>query len=481
VRRLNLKASGLVSIFIASFILEYMFEQSLYNQEAFAPTPEIHEGDLFYNYEFKNWNFSPRLYKILGAAVLLDLLFLAVIGQADLTKKGCDTFITSTVCQVIDTAYVANVLFGTEREYADAVYEKTELKDADITFVDVSNEEPELQYPEGYFALANPEQAAFLQQQANNTNSGYIAPGIPVPTTSNDNNLLAQKAKLPKPNPNAVVGNIPSSPLGDSTDDPTVASEPNGPGSKKFPGSKTGTGQPTTSPKAGGQNGNTSATNNSTTAATEPDEAKQDQFGVYINKRPMKDQAKETIAKVTANEVKLDQPFKVVISATLGLGSDGKTIVLKNPTPEKVDKNIPNDPQLAKLAQEWILRVGDAGWFGYLDKLKSKKIVITVEQNETELIANVRADQPSVNDANSIAAGLKVLLGVAVDKAKGDDQLFLQKASVTSDGKAFILNFSIPKNEAQDMIQRKLAEGKEPAAQPSSTAVNSPAGNSASR
>ena len=62
-------------------------------------------------------------------------------------------------------AYVGTVLFGTEREYADVTYEKTELGDADITYIDVSGDTPPLTYPEGYFQIANPVQYAMLQQQ----------------------------------------------------------------------------------------------------------------------------------------------------------------------------------------------------------------------------------------------------------------------------------------------------------------------------
>ena len=57
-----------------------MFEQSLYNVETPAAAPAS-EGDLFHNYEIKNWEFGPRIYKILGAAGAVNLLALLVFAQ----------------------------------------------------------------------------------------------------------------------------------------------------------------------------------------------------------------------------------------------------------------------------------------------------------------------------------------------------------------------------------------------------------------
>jgi hypothetical protein len=217
--------------------------------------------------------------------------------------------------------------------------------------------------------------------------------------------------------------------------------------------------------KEGNANANQSLAQNNThanTATPSPPPggeavAKAQKLGIYINKRPMKDKAKETLAEVEAKKVALDKPFKVTVTGTLGLGKDGKTIVLKNPKPV-LDKNVKNDPAMEKLVQDWILAVGDAGWFGYLDKLKAKQLIITIEQNENELVASVKADQPDENYASTAASGLNSLLQIAATQVKDDEKTFLEKANVKSEGKTFMLNFAIPKPVVQDMIQRKLNE-----------------------
>lgn len=451
-----------------------MFEQELYDQQ--NPGVALHPGDLFYNYEIKNWIFSPRLYKILAASAIFNITALLVVGTSGLlTARGCNSPFVGRVCQVLDTVYVGSLIFGTESEYADADYTKTELEDADVTFVDVTGVEPPLSYPEGYFALANPEQQ-FTNVTDPNFGPGFLAPGIPANASPPGGGGLINTPPIsPNVNPNAIDGTLPSSPLGDTADNPTVA------GSTKGRGRRGGLGGRTNS----NSNANTEPTNTNTsnpTVAENTDEAKLDPWGVYINKRPMKEKAPGSLDMIEKEVIKIDSPFKVSIAASLGVGKDGKTIVLKNPKPIPADTSTTN-PEMVKFVQDWIIAVGDAGWFGYLTRLdpKPKNVIITVEQNDTELIATVKADQPTENQAKTQASSLGVFLVGAALVAKGDEQSFLQKASVTSEGKNFILNFKIPKPEVKDMVLRKLAEQKAKEAKPEGNALARPSDNTAKR
>jgi hypothetical protein len=451
-----------------------MFEQELYAYEDSQAVAE--PGDLFYNYEVKPWNFGPRLYKIIGLSAIANLLILVGFAQGNLLmRRGCDAPFVGHVCEVLDTVYVATAMFGTEREYVDAAYEKTELADADITYIDVSNVDPPLSYPEGYFQIANPEQ--YTMQQAGVDTASSFSNSFPGfnsnPTT--DNPLINTPQILPKSNPDPIKGGIPDSPFGSFGDEPPVSGTRKGRGGRIKVPSNSNTNTDTVA-----KNDSNTNTDANPTVTNPEDEAKADQFGIFINKRPLKDYAKGAVEKVDANEVKLDNSFKVVVSGTLGLGKDGKTIVLKNPKPLPT-QTAPNDPAMVKLVQDAILAVGDAGWFGYLDKLKAKNVVITVEQNNDVLVASVRADQPTESDAKQAASGLNTILAIAVPAAKGDEQTFLRQAAVTAEGKTFVLNFNIPKSLAQELIQRKLAESKEPKGEPNSTAVFSQDRKSASK
>ncbi|MEO6334203.1 MAG: hypothetical protein ABIO91_04395 [Pyrinomonadaceae bacterium] len=456
-----------------------MFEQELYNQEI----SEVHTepGDLFHNYEIKNWNFSPRLYKILGASAIFNVLALIIIASSGvLTARGCDSPFVGRVCQVLDTVYIGSLIFGTDTEYADVDYSKTELEDADVTFLDVTGVTPPLSYPEGYFQLANPEQQ-FADVTDPMGGSGFIAPGIPYSNpTIGGSGLINTPAIKPRSNPKSVIGTPPASPFELSTDD-------NGNDNPTLPGNRKGRNRP--------QSNTTAATNTDTdtnptvansnsanqSVAAKGDEATQDKLGIFINKRPIRDRAKESLDKIESQAVKLDTPFSVAISGTLGLGKDGKTVVLQNPKP--VVKNPPakNDPVMEKFVQDWILAVGDTGWLGYLDKLKAKKVVISVEQTDTELVAKVTSDQPTENDAKLAASGIGSWLSIGKIGASGDDLTFLDNGSTTYEGKTFVLNFKLPKSIVQEMIMRKLAESKEKEAKPNGNAEMKPNDNTAKK
>jgi len=421
-----------------------MFEQESYKFDVLAEP--LREGDLFYNHEVGTWKFDNRIYAILALSLILNLGFLGFAAQSNLLMaKGCDSPWVGRVCQVLDMAYVGAVLFGTDREYADAVYERTQLEDVEVTWIDQTGVEPQFTYPEGYFYQeASQDPFAIDSSNAFNTNPGFPMTS-PIPGGSS---LIDTPPIAPKSNPNAVAGSLPDSPFDLSGTD--TASKT----SNRKPGGKKGNANTNSNQAVAGTNTNT---NTAEPTPAPEDVATADKFGVYINKRPMKDKAKETLEDVEAAKVKLDSSFKVTVVGTLGLGKDGKTIVLKNPKPVS-DKNIKNDPAMEKLVQDWILAVGDAGWFGYLDKLKAKELVITIEQNDTELVASVKADQPNENYASSAASGLNSLLQIAATQVKDDEKTFLEKANVRSEGKTFVLNFAIPKPVVQEMIQRKLNE-----------------------
>ena len=152
--------------------------------------------------------------------------------------------------------------------------------------------------------------------------------------------------------------------------------------------------------------------------------------------------------------------------------------MLKNPKQVK-DPNVANDPVMEKLVQDWILRVGDSGWLGYLNqldrsgKVKARKVSILVEQNASDFLASIKSQMPSENEAKTAASGLAVILSAGVMTQSGDEQTFLKSASTTNDGNFFVFNFKMPTPDVQQMIQRKLAES-EKSTQPNGNAVTGP-------
>ncbi|MBK8303578.1 MAG: hypothetical protein IPK98_09350 [Chloracidobacterium sp.] len=266
-----------------------MFEQSLYDTEPIAaPTSE---GDLFHTYEIKTWEFGPRIYKILAIAAVGNLFALLVFGQTSLlTMKGCDSPLVGRVCEALDVVYVGAMMFGTDRDYVDQVYEKTDLGDAEITFVDVSNVEPRVDYPTSFIDARTGEvvpmfpQAAQITDLAFNTDSSF-PPGIPyTPPTVSGNSLLDTKPNIPKANNDVLDGDLPSSfnsGTTGSTDKPRKPRQP----------------KATPTPKS----------DDSTTAETDPKVDPLDPATKpAINKRPFVDLANNVNALLDKNQVNLE-------------------------------------------------------------------------------------------------------------------------------------------------------------------------------
>ena len=458
-----------------------MFEQSYVNQ---VTTEPVKEGDFLYNYEIRSWQLGPRIYQILGASLAANLVMLAVFGQASfLTAKGCDSPLVGRVCQVLDTVYVGALLFGTEREYADVAYDPTRLSpDDEITFVDVSNMDAKLEYPGSFVDFTTNQTVPMFGQTADvlTYDQGFIAPGIPAYSAPSTSDLTNTPQVLPTPNADAIQGTLPS------FDNPTTTP---GPVNRKRRGGRITSPDNTAVANIDANantNGNPTLPNANTNTAVQTDEAKADKNGIFINKRPLTDQAKLTLAELQANKVRLDVPFRVVLEGTLGLGKDGKTIVLKNPKQIK-DPAIKNDPTVEKLVTDWILRVGDSGWLGYLDKLdqkgklKTKKIQIAVEQNNMEFVATIRSEMPSENEARTASSGLGLLIGGGILATSGDEQIFLKSATTGVEGTSLVFNFKMPTADVQQIIQRKLADLEKSTTQPNSTATAGSADNTAAK
>lgn len=447
-----------------------MFEQSLYEQEKSGGSASAErEGDLFRNYELKTWDLGPRVYKILGISAAANLLALLVFAQTSvLTMKGCDSPLVGSVCQALDTVYVGTLLFGTQREYVDQQYEKTDLGNADITYLDYTGVQPPLSYPDGYFQLANPEQFVAGQQQPPVDPSlmsgvtpgfpNFSIPGQPTERPMTGNNMLNTKPHYPKPPRNNVVqGNLPSDINGGTVADTDTASN------KRTGNGKTTSNANTGNPTVG--NTNTTVNTNPTTDANgEP----------LINKRPFVDLANNVNDLLDKNQVKLESPF--VVAASGKLNKDGKL----DPKSFKYVQAASNDVKMIDVVKETIEAINDSGYLQYLSAISGRDFSLSLQQDDQNISGVVQSEMESDTRARSIKSSLDLLISIKKSSKSGqnadqndkDDLILLENAKVDTDGKKVIIRFVVPKEVALPMIQRKLAEQKNAPKQPNGNAVN---------
>jgi hypothetical protein len=447
-----------------------MFEQQSYEYYPAPPPPPLAEGDLFHHYEIRSWDLTPRIFKILAISAVFNIAVVLFAAQTSLlTLKGCDSPLVGSVCQALDTVYVSSLLFGTQREYVDAVYDKTKLgADDDITFVDVSKETPPLTYPAGYFELANPEQFQELALIDNSVDdlegSGFtngnipgIPPGIPLSHPNNGSSLFDTPQTLPHNNPHVLEGQLPGA--GNHNGFTPPKSPRRGLGGRVTPpaaphASPTGTPDETV---AGNKNPTTDPNGNGN--KVDPTEPITD---AQINKRPFVDLANYINDLLDKNEVKLDSQF--AISATGKLDKDGKL----DPKSFKYLKAESTDVKMLEVVKEAIEAMNASGYLQYLKDLSGKNLTIQILQDNDNVGALIKSDLESDNKAKTISSGLNMLIGFkkqakeapTADQNDKDDLVLLQNAAVTAQGKTLVIGFNIPKADIQRMIQRKLAEQK---------------------
>ena len=364
-----------------------MFEHSLYEPEPVI-TPQT-EGDLFYGYEVRNWDIGPRIYKILGISAAANLLVFAIIATTPvLTMKGCDSPLVGGVCQVLDTLYVGSQIFGTERDYVDAVYDKTKIGDSEeVTFVDVSGITPPLSYPEGYFQVANPEQYQAMLAMQNDPNGGIVSSGIPgipngipMTTPSQGNSLFNTKPKLPKTNPNAIEGELPGS-IGETV----AGTKKPGKGDK---GPLSGSPTPSPSPDAMPTPMSADAINS-----------------VQINKKPLTEFADGIVDQWASKKVDLNKDFSITLNGVIT--DDGKL----DPKKSKWDTTKQTgDQQMIDIGKSAFDALGQSGYLTYLKSAGVDQITAVLTQDDEKITVLISSKQKTLERANTIAGIVSVAL-----------------------------------------------------------------------
>jgi hypothetical protein len=399
--------------------------------------------------------------------------------------KGCDSPLVGSVCQALDTVYVGAMLFGTDREYVDAAYEKTDLADADITFIDATGVTPPLSYPEGYFQIANPVQWEMIQQSQQNgaLPDGMLAPGIPAYTppppvsfpTPQRGGLLATTPKPPKARADVVDDDaLPT------INDSTVGDVKPGLNKKRPGGNKVNANVPQTNPDGSipgipGTGPKKDPTGDTQAGTTNPDGTP------IINKRPFVDLANNVNDLLDKNQVKLDSAF--IVNASGKLTKDNRL----DPKSFRYVQAASNDEKILEVVKESIEAINDSGYLQYLTGLSGKDFGLMLQQDDVNITGIVQSELESETRARSIKSSLDFAIGIAksaktganADQNDKDDLILLEGAKIEVDGKKVVIRFVIPKQIALPMIQRKLAEQKAAPKQPNGNATLRPGDNTA--
>ncbi|HVQ36871.1 MAG TPA: hypothetical protein VMS31_05035 [Pyrinomonadaceae bacterium] len=309
-------------------------------------------------------------------------------------------------------AFNIAVLFSDTR-FVDKPYVKTEIGD-DVQMVELTSNK--FRYPDGYFASES--QLAALPPPA----PMVFTPGAPPVSQA-----TPPPSSLPSPMPTATPLPVTQqSPVAQANASPSPT-----------PGQKTRTPE-----EAQAELEKTAASNN----IELPKEGE-------INKKALKDFAALANEMKLQGKLDLDKPFEIVVEAELD--EHGK---LKN---ARFTKKA-GDPNLVELFGEMISALNDSGFLIYLKPLDKdnpgSKVVFTVKQGESEVLASVESEASSDDSARVLTKGFNAALVIGAESRQGkDEEVLLRNTSAEQNGKKIIFNFTMPRQAVVDLIKKQLA------------------------
>src|SRR5687767_1972590 len=321
--------------------------------------------ELFENFEVNRDSRVAVLLRLIGAslAVHLVLVWLVIYVPA-----------------VRDTVNIAALIASTK--WVEEDYTATHIGD-DVQIVQLEK----FRYPDGYFA---PETQGFSDPAVAAANDPF-APKI----ISQWKGGGPDPEETPSPSPEASPS---ASPSPSASAPPAIAQASASPGASPAA-------SPLSQEDAQKELEETAAQNN----VALPEENQ-------INKKALKDFA--AYANDLKNQGKLDlnKPFEIVIEAEMD--ANGKLI-----NPRFTKKS--GDENLVDLFGRMIAALNDSGFLIYLQPISKDnpgaKVVITVKQGESEVLASVESETTSNSRAETLAKVLNTMLVLGADSRTGKD------------------------------------------------------------
>jgi hypothetical protein len=320
---------------------------------------------------------------------------------------------------VRDTFNIAALLSDTG--FVDKAYTKTEIGD-DVQLLEMT---PKFHYPEGYFATETQLQLAQALQ----------ANPAPPPFTVD---LKPQSTPVPSPSP--------------ETSPSPVAS-------------------PAVSPEA--SPANTTAENTKPETPKTPEQAEAElnkiaeENGVVrpneneINTRPLKDWLARADAMRNKGELDLTSAVEITIAAKLSPQCKLTDAVVVQKT---------GDARLTEVAKEMVGAIGDSGMLSFLrdpKKIKDPKVLtcdemplqLTIKLDQNEITAKVETEADTPQRATEMASGYNGLLTLGQFARRGkDEEVLYRNTKVTSEDKKILVNFSMPRQTASEMLKKQLTK-----------------------
>lgn len=360
-------------------------------------------SELFENFEVNKQSRRQIILKLLAGSAVLHVLVSASVLYVPGLRSAFNL-----ASLIADTRFV------------DKPYDRTQIAD-DVQLIELASDK--FHYPEGYFA---PE--------------GQIIPVTPAPAP-------VVPPFIAKAQPQTPWREL----IGAPSPSPSPVASPT-PGALASPAQAIAKANASPTPVP-------SPTMSADDAQTELDKtAKKNNIDLpqenEINKQAMKDFAAYANDLKKQGKLDFNKPFEIVIEAELD--QNGK---LKN---AKFTKKA-GDENLVDLFGRMVAALNDSGFLIYLKPVDrdnpGSKVVFTVKQGESEVLATVESEASSEESARVLAKGFKLALALGAESRSGkDEEVLLRNTSAEPVGKKIVFNFTMPRQAVVDLIKKQLAE-----------------------
>ena len=123
------------------------------------------------------------------------------------------------------------------------------------------------------------------------------------------------------------------------------------------------------------------------------------------------------------------------------------------------------DPNLVDLFGRMVSALNDSGFLIYLKPVDKdnpgSRVVFTIKQGETEVLATVESEASSIDSARLLAKGFNAALAFGAQSRAGkDEEALLRNTSAEPVGKKIVFNFTMPRQAVVDLIKKQLAPDK---------------------
>jgi hypothetical protein len=178
-----------------------------------------------------------------------------------------------------------------------------------------------------------------------------------------------------------------------------------------------------------------------------------------VNTRPLKDWLARANGMKEKGELDLTDKIEITIAANLTSGcrlADAQVIQKSG------------DSRLLDVAKDMVAAIGDSGMLSFLRDPKKAQNVNELQCDEIPLQLSVKLDQNEVSAqvesqadsparAAEMAKGYSGLLAIGQMLKRGRDEEMLYKSTkVTAEGKQILVNFTMPRGAASEMLKKQL-------------------------